>query len=496
MAYVMPWHGLAFCVVTFIFGLVNTLKDEPLRVYITSRNYTWFEARKLCTLFKVESTHVQINELTVTSRLMWTHGTATFLPWVEYLGCFELQKERVKEAKSVKVKEGTQLSDCLLYCQGFKFIGLKQHKCICLSNIEWNSHFIRSPCNIYPVKCRGDPDTFCGKQGVPKDSCFFSVYKKATISEANGFGNCLAISIIPGSSYFLALKCSTQLHRLCLSKSVYSNTFYPQSYSRLSWISSFQTCPDSYMLARYSMMPDSTHFTDDGTYWLSNTRRWIQEQLTNPEYCVAVRVQDNGYLERFPIRCHQKLPGLCVTPSYSPQDDSTGREILTSQAPTGEPKTEQNGNKMISKDQYGVTAGQSSTKNLIRIGLIAVSSLTFLVVLAIIIVCIRMKRLPANSQNNSAPGKGVVYAKVKKSTNRKGSTNQTPVPSTPEDTYDHIDHRRNRENPDGSTYDTMQNVIIEEENEYEFSNESETGENLFICDSMGYSQVIEVVDTS
>ncbi|XP_076115607.1 uncharacterized protein LOC143083243 isoform X1 [Mytilus galloprovincialis] len=496
MAYVMSWHGLAFCVVTNIFGLVNTLNDEPLRVYITSRNYTWFEARKLCTLFKVESTHVQINELTVTSRLMWTHGTATFLPWVEYLGCFELQKERIKEAKSVIVKEGTQLSNCLLYCQGFKFIGLQQHKCICLNDIEWNSHFIRSPCNIYPVKCRGDPDTFCGKQGVPKDSGFFSVYKTATVNEANGFGNCLAISIRPSSSYFLALKCSTRLYRLCLTKSVYSNDFYQQSSSRLSWISSFQTCPDSYMLARYSMLSSNTRLTVDGTYWLSNTRRWIQEQLTNPEYCIAARVQHNGYLESFPIRCNEKFPGLCITPSYSPHDGSTGREMLTSQAPTGEPKTEQNGNNMISKDQYGVTTGQSSTKNLIRIGLIAVSSLTFLVVLAIIIVCIRMKKLPSNSQNHSAPGKDVVYAKVEKSINRKGSTNQTAVPSTSEDTYDHIDHRLNRENPDGSTYDTMQNVRIDEENEYEFSNESEIGENLFICDSMGYSQVSEVVDTS
>lgn len=107
-----------------------------------------------------------------------------------------------------------------------------------------------------------------------------------------------------------------------------------------------------------------------------------------------------------------------------------------------------------------------------------------------------MKKLPSNSQNHSAPGKDVVYAKVEKSINRKGSTNQTAVPSTSEDTYDHIDHRLNRENPDGSTYDTMQNVRIDEENEYEFSNESEIGENLFICDSMGYSQVSEVVDTS
>ncbi|CAC5387727.1 unnamed protein product [Mytilus coruscus] len=495
MVYVMSWHGLAFCVVTIIFGLVNTLKDATIPVHLTSQNYTWFEARNLCTLFKVGSMHLQINGLTVPSRLMWTHGTAKFLPWVEYLGCFELQKERIKETNSVIVEEGTQLPECLLFCQGYTFIGLQQQRCICLRAIKWTSKYIKSPCNTHPVKCRGDPDAFCGKQDVPKDSSFFSVYQKANVRESIGYGNCMAITIRPSSSYFLALQCSTPLYQLCLSNSVYNNDFYPRSYRHLSWTSSFQTCPDSYMLARYSMLPDNTRVTVNGTYWLSDTRRWIQEKLTNPEYCVAARVQHNGYLERFPISCQEKLPGLCITPSYSPQDGTTGREILTSQTPTGVSDIEHTGNKMISKDQYGVTANQAATKNLVRIGLIAVASLTFLVVLAIVIVCIRMKSLHANSQNHSPPGKDVVYAKVEKSINRKESTKQTTGPSTSEDTYDHMDHRRNREHPDGSTYDTMQIVRIEEENNYDLSNESEMDEKLFVCESMGYNQV-DVVETS
>lgn len=43
-----------------------------------------------------------------------------------------------------------------------------------------------------------------------------------------------------------------------------------------SWINSFAMCEPYNMLARYSLVVNKANITRIGTYWLSNTRRWIQ----------------------------------------------------------------------------------------------------------------------------------------------------------------------------------------------------------------------------
>ncbi|XP_063399334.1 uncharacterized protein LOC134683955 [Mytilus trossulus] len=84
-----------------------------------------------------------------------------------------------------------------------------------------------------------------------------------------------------------------------------------------TWIESFKLCESSYMLSRYSLVYNNASFSG-GTYWLSNTRRWIQGTFTNHEFCIAARLNKDGSLRRFPLRCDRKLPGLCVGREWTP----------------------------------------------------------------------------------------------------------------------------------------------------------------------------------
>lgn len=40
--------------------------------------------------------------------------------------------------------------------------------------------------------------------------------------------------------------------------------------------------------------------------------------VTNPEFCIAARVKEDGSLQRFPLICERKLPGLCVGREWTP----------------------------------------------------------------------------------------------------------------------------------------------------------------------------------
>ncbi|CAG2256681.1 unnamed protein product [Mytilus edulis] len=193
-------------------------------------------------------------------------------------------------------------------------------------------------------------------------------------------------------------------------------------------------------------------------------------QITNPDFCIAARVKEDGRLERLPIRCDRKLPGLCAS-----------REI---------PDHETNGNKMTSSDD------QPPINKVLLISVIAATSLIIIVAVVILIFCIRMKRLQSNSSQNQivVDGKNVVYAQVERPLNQNKTTNQTTGQSPVEDTYDHMDHRCLNKMPpkEESNYDTMSKVGIVEENDYSHTNETGRERQCFIDASSEYSHVTVV----
>ncbi|CAC5386065.1 unnamed protein product [Mytilus coruscus] len=259
------------------------------------------------------------------------------------------------------------------------------------------------------------------------------------------------------------------------------------------------------MLARYSLVYNNAKFSRSGTYWLSNTRRWIHGTFTNPEFCIAARVTQDGRLERFHKRCEEQLPGMCVgqrvTPTYVSSENTQRMGVLSSQDPRDTtatiaevsqypgkiPDRETNGNKMTSSDDA------TPINKILLISVVAATSLTILVAIVIVILCIRMKRLQSNSSQNQilVDGKNVVYAQVNRPLNQDiiidEATGQFPV----EDTYDHMDHRCVSQRPpqEESNYDMMSNIAIVEENDYSHTNETDRERQCFIDASSEYSHV-------
>lgn len=75
--------------------------------------------------------------------------------------------------------------------------------------------------------------------------------------------------------YLLLLKYMTYIY-INFTDSILSTAFHSQHMLEAAWIDSFKLCPNTLMLARYSLVYTHAKFSRRGTYWLSNTRRWIQ----------------------------------------------------------------------------------------------------------------------------------------------------------------------------------------------------------------------------
>ncbi|XP_076113588.1 uncharacterized protein LOC143081757 [Mytilus galloprovincialis] len=456
---------LPLFVLIFIFDPVNNSKDENVRISLTRKKHTWSQARNKCSLIGIEHTHLTFQ--TFDSELMWTGENARYLPWVEYLGCYGLESDDLIVDKR-NVKPGTQLKECLVHCKQYDFIGLQQSNCVCLHYLELTGVYVVQPCNTkgYPAKCQGDTTAFCGSGNSGYISDAFSLYQKVNVSERLDNGNCLAVDRQNNSLSYVARNCSTEYFQICLN-----DAEHQQNIKKRTWIDSFDICaPPTHMLSRYSLVYNKTRFPRMGTYWLSNTRRWIQGTFENPEFCIAARVTEDGQLERFPIRCDRTLFGLCASPEI--------------------PDHETDGNKMTSSDN------QPPINKVLLITVIAATSLIIIVAVVILIFCIRMKRLQSNSSQNQivVDGKNVVYAQVDRSVNQDRTTNQTTGQSPVEDTYDHMDHRCLNQVPpkEESNYDTMSKVGIVEENDYSHTNETERERQCFVDASSEYSHVTVV----
>ncbi|CAC5364426.1 unnamed protein product [Mytilus coruscus] len=468
-----------------------------MHISLTKTTHDWFQARNKCSLIGYE--HTNLNITIVKSDPIWTGDSARYLPWVEYLGCYELKPGRQLIENRTNVEPGTQLKECLLHCKQSSFIGLQQSNCVCLLSLDLTSDYLSNPCNKYPAKCQGDQTAFCGVDYSVSISDAFSVYKKVNVTERVDDGNCLTVDIKNNQCYYAARDCSATAFQICLNDSVTSKSFYQQNVLSETWIDSFNLCNTSSMLVRYSLILDEAQFSRRGTYWLSNTRRWIQGAFTNPEFCIAAKVQEDGHLERFPKRCETILPGLCVrrevTPTYVSSENAKRKDLLSSLAPQDAtvtsneasqypreiPDRESNGNTKTSTDD------PAPINKVLLISVIAATSLTFLVAIVIVILCIRMKRLQSNSAQNQilVGGKNVVYAQVER------PMNQATEQHTVEDTYDHMDHRCLSQRPpqEESNYDMMSNIATVEENDYSHTNETDRERQCFIDASSEYSHV-------
>ncbi|CAC5387726.1 unnamed protein product [Mytilus coruscus] len=443
---------------------LNNSNGENVRISLTKTKHIWSQARNKCSLIGNE--HKNITVPTFDSDLMWTGDSARYLPWVEYLGCYGLKAGLVVD--KIHVEPGKQLKECLLHCKQNDFIGLQQSNCVCLHYLKFTDDYLVKPCNTkgYPAKCQGDKTAFCGSGDPGYISDAFSIYQKVNVSERLDNGNCLAVERQIDSLYYVARNCSTEYFQICLNGGVHQ-----QNMMNRTWIDSFDMCPaPSYRLSRYSLVYNKANFTRMGTYWLSNTRRWIQGTFKNPEVCIAARVKEDGHLERFPIRCDRKLPGLCAS-----------HEI---------PHHETNGNKMTSSDD------QQPINKVLLISVIAATSLIILVAIVIVIFCIRMKRLQSNSSQNQivVAGNNVVCAQVERPMNQDRTIDETTGQHTGEDTYDHMDHRCLNQRPpqEESNYDMMSNIAIVEENDYSHTNETDRERQYFIDASSEYSHVTVV----
>ncbi|CAC5386070.1 unnamed protein product [Mytilus coruscus] len=266
--------------------------------------------------------------------------------------------------------------------------------------------------------------------------------KALNVTERLDEGNCLAVFKKKDLfSYYLARDCSAKAFQICLRDIQYTEC-HQQNVLTGTWIDAFHLCRPSYMLSRYSLVYNNVRFTRTGTYWLSNTRRWIQGPLTNPEFCVAASVQQDGRLQR-----------------------------------------ETNGNK-------------ASINKVLLISVIAATSLTILVAIVIVVLCIRMKRLQSNSSQNQirVDGNNVVYAQVERPMKKDRTIDQATRQYTVEDTYDHMDHRCSSQSPpqEESSYDMMSNIAIVEENDYSHTYETDRERQCFIDASSEYSHVTVV----
>ncbi|VDH93780.1 Hypothetical predicted protein [Mytilus galloprovincialis] len=238
----------------------------------------------------------------------------------------------------------------------------------------------------------------------------------------------------------------------------YRNDFYAQRTKKQTWIESFIECSATF-LARSSQIPYDTPLDINGSYWLSNTRRFMTHVSVrkDPEFCMAVQVQQNGKTKQYPSPCKTRLPVLCL------------------------------GTKVDNRD---------TTRELLVTVLVITSVLTVVVASMIIVLYMRLRKRGSNAVHVPIDsGKEVIYATVNKPrkspTNQEQSRKRTPGQSGSDETYDHTDHHRLSQNqsPNESYYDTMQGKGIENESNYDLTHEPDREKFVVVDDSAEYSHV-------
>ncbi|XP_063400071.1 uncharacterized protein LOC134684696 [Mytilus trossulus] len=288
--------------------ILTNIRGEQSRVFSTNEHYSWFNARGKCKLLTNESNFSSFS----TRRLGWTNFSAKYLPWIEYLGCFEFRNVDTLYSLKKQVTQGEQLQECIVHCNSSQFFGLQKSTCLCLQSSNHTDlyRYIVKSCDTNAATCLGDPFGFCGTEGGRE---FLSVYQKVNIDEQNKtfIGNCLEFDNRNGR--FKANNCATELHPKCYNE-VYE-AFYTRKSTKTNWTDAFNNCKRGTLASYNTVIGKMKEMGFYAKFWLSNTRRWkrILDGAGYPEFCVAARIQQNGDVERSIHRCSDLLPALCVT---------------------------------------------------------------------------------------------------------------------------------------------------------------------------------------
>ncbi|CAC5420131.1 unnamed protein product [Mytilus coruscus] len=238
-----------------------------------------------------------------------------------------------------------------------------------------------------------------------------------------------------------------------------------------NWIESIALCDRRGLkhIARLSqiLINSSSHTLEvNKKYWVANTRRLIKQfpPADDPEFCMAVLVQENGKIQMFPRRCDLHLPVLC---------SGTEKSMMHTK-----------------KDD------ESNNKELLIAVLVITSVMTVAIAAVIFVLYMRLRKKSSNAGDLPIDSNtDVVYAEVNKSTrspaNQEQNRKHTPGQSDCDETYDHTNHNRLRQNqsPNESDYDTMQGTGIEGESYYDLSYEPEREKLFLVDDSAEYSHV-------
>ncbi|XP_076115596.1 uncharacterized protein LOC143083233 [Mytilus galloprovincialis] len=435
-----------------LFAWTLQLEGRTVSTYLSTDKFTWLEGKENCQMASLEETRNISSSYTGWS---WVDVTGTYSTWVEYLGCFDVLEDKLDTSKLFL--SGTTLLDCLESCPGCHFIGLQVKRCACLKNISLDGSSVNRECGVKMAnKCLNDRQAFCASEDTDIHTHHYAVYQKVSITTQT-IGECLSVSRGVPFLRYTALDCLAELFPICL-KDRYRNDFYAQRTKKQTWIESFIECSPTF-LARHSQIPYDTPLDINGSYWLSNTRRFMTHDSVrkDPEFCMAVQVQQNGKTKQYPSPCKTRLPVLCL------------------------------GTKVDNRD---------TTRELLVTVLVITSVLTVVVASMIIVLYMRLRKRGSNAVHVPIDsGKEVIYATVNKPskspTNQEQSRKRTPGQSDSDETYDHTDHHRLSQNqsPNESYYDTMQGKGIEDESNYDLTHEPDREKPVVVDDSTEYSHM-------
>ncbi|XP_071121255.1 uncharacterized protein [Mytilus edulis] len=435
------WSLTIFCV----YIVDSEVKSNE--AFITNDSFTWMQAKSSCKLIGQDSNVKTASDMI---QAVWIDATATYSPWIEYLGCFQVNRQ--KKAFSY-VTAGKQVHECLKICSDYQYIGVQQTRCICPlsdSMVEINDQRCES------MSCVQDNDGLCVDDN---EEVMYAVYKKVSIEAEVGIGDCLTVvENNPGTDFYWASRCDLRLYQVC-EHEINKTGIQKAETIRDLWTLSHKHC-SSGKLGLYSVTSlQKLQLLSDTYYWLGDIRRptyTFYSDITNSrDHCVAATIDRSGNLKRYVEDCTKSLPALCSNPDVIP------------------------------------TGGLDVERDHITLIVVLISVVVF-AGLVIVLLCMRIKKNHSHRLHSKHPPSKIIdcdkaNAEIRKpDTDLKQNSNIYSVQTQSE--YDHINHcKKGTENKNGNIYDTT-NAIEECEDSYDHTNTKDP-EKKFAVSSGDYVQI-------
>ncbi|VDH93778.1 Hypothetical predicted protein [Mytilus galloprovincialis] len=146
-------------------------------------------------------------------------------------------------------------------------VKIDQARCVCLNVNETDIERAGSICKQNATEqCKRDKFLYCANGNISPHG--FIIYKKGTITNQLGPGNCLGVFSTDGiSNYFQALQCQNTFYALCTTETEIRQAI------KSDWIHSIKQCYP------HNLIPYNTYKQlnriDKGMFWLANIRRPI-----------------------------------------------------------------------------------------------------------------------------------------------------------------------------------------------------------------------------